>query len=314
MTSTLSTNNSSEEYAKWVALHKSDEKSTDPAVLVAQACFKNQIEDVERLLSTYQINVNLCCGWSSDPNGENFFPSTLLQHACRHGLLKLVKVLVNAGADVNAPNTSNHSIPLIHYFPLEVAYDYNRFEVMGYLISQGAKVNVLKDSIPLTSRIVSLIVKGDPRLHPKVLQLLLNEGGEIDCPNEEGFTPLKEALDHDAPSALIRFLIFNGANVNAKGVQEIAKKKKRIELIDSLVKVRDQALTKISLVKPELEMSSVLESIGKDARRLIHEYLIDMKLVMTKEQRIALPKTCFAIEKDLHAKKAQTQQFLLENH
>lgn len=295
-------NFSSEEFDKWLNQHSQDERSTDPVVRLAQACFKNQVSEVERLVSQYEIDVNLCCGLAPEVNRNGDVPSTALQHACRHGYLRLVKTLVKVGANVNAPNTKDNAIPLLHYPPIEVAYDNNQLEVINFLIESGAEVNSLKNNEPLPSRIVRYLIYGDPHFFLNALQLLVNNGGDIDHSNEKGLTPLAEAFEMEARPELIRFLVFNGARTNSIKLKETVTKMRRQGQLTALVKVRDQALKELSSVKPMLNQFEFLTPLGKDVGTIIHDFLLDVDL-LTKDQKIALPKLCCKIGKEKRKKR-----------
>ncbi len=290
---------SSEEYDKWMAHHANDQASTDPVVRVAQACFANKVPLVRCLLSRNKIDVNLCNGLAPQVEGAGVVQSTALQHACRHGLLPLVKLLVKAGADVNASNTPTNSVPFLDYPPLEVAYDNNRIKVMRYLIEAGAKVNVLKDKVPLPSRIATQVVYGDPRYFPSALQLLVDHGGDIDCPNENGATPLHLACSKGDRPDLIRFLIFNRANTSSQEMNAAIANGKVHAIFNLAVSIRNQALLELSPVKPLIANSLSLLPLGRDVRNVVHDYLLDVDLLQEAQNK-ELPATCY--KKELNQK------------
>ncbi|MGN1308719.1 MAG: ankyrin repeat domain-containing protein [Akkermansia sp.] len=44
----------------------------------------------------------MAAGADADPNAANWRKDTPLMHACRHGYVEIVRMLPEAGADVNA--------------------------------------------------------------------------------------------------------------------------------------------------------------------------------------------------------------------
>lgn len=291
-----------EEFDKWLHQHSHDDTSANPVVRVAQACFNNQVKEVERLVRLNHIDVNLCSGLALNPDGTGYLPSNAIQHACRHGQLSLVQSLVKLGADVNAPNLSDLSKPNLHYPPLEVAYDHNHLNVLKYLIDCKAHVNSLIENQPLVSSIIRRIIYGDRRFFPAALQVLIDQGGEIDYPNEKGLTPLSEALATKTCSRLIRFLIYNGTRIYSIGLEEIVIKANYQKYYASLVTVRSLALKQLSLVRPKLDEFEFLQFLGHDCKNLVHDYLIDTDL-LTKDQKKELPRLCLKIEQNSKKKK-----------
>ena len=123
--------------------------------------------------------------------------NTPLCYAVDSNNMDLVKLLVEAGADVNAGS----------WPPLCEAVDENNTAIAEYLIDHGANINVypVEDWGPLQETVVI-------SNSIEMAKLLLARGGDI---NTKGYPVLNSAI-YEQRKDLCEFLIQRGADVNAK--------------------------------------------------------------------------------------------------
>jgi len=142
-------------------------------------------------------------------NGE--VTSTPLVKACWRRNMEIVKLLVEAGADVNGLEKTRmvNAAGEVHWFiksPLEEVVGKD-LEIVRYLIGKGAKVNE-----KLTDERTVLFLpayEGDL----ETLEVLVAAGGDVNAADDIGYTPLKNAVMGRKPEA-IRWLVAKGAKVN----------------------------------------------------------------------------------------------------
>lgn len=120
-----------------------------------------------------------------------------LQRAALLGNLDHVRLLVEAGAAVNAPV----KIPALH-----AASIHGHFEVMTFLLNHGANVNTPSDSRTL----LTTAVENDD---VKMVDFLLNAGADVNMPSftYHGCSVLEMALSRSAKSEIVNLLIAKGA-------------------------------------------------------------------------------------------------------
>ena len=118
----------------------------------------------------------------------------------RFGVLKF---LLGQGVDVNAKNQSGET--LLH----AAAFYLSDVEIMQYLVSVGANVNVKDDygRAPLYSAAYFNSVEA--------LQFLVSVGAEVNAKDNGGWTPLHRATESNSVEAM-RFLVSVGADAAAK--------------------------------------------------------------------------------------------------
>ncbi|WP_424245836.1 ankyrin repeat protein [Elusimicrobium posterum] len=170
-----------------------------------------------------------------------------LQTAVLFQNFNIVKLLVEAGADVNAVNKHDKETALITAAGLQTG---NNAHITQYLISQGADVNA-RDDFNMTAlhkaacnhyegKVKALLQNnadvnikdnnGKTALHfalscgieeqtPNVIQMLIAKGANVNAKDNLAMTPLMYASinTHDnIPLDALRTLIKNGADINAK--------------------------------------------------------------------------------------------------
>ncbi|KAL7286755.1 hypothetical protein TKK_0018900 [Trichogramma kaykai] len=133
---------------------------------------------------------------------SNEFKESALTLACYKGHLKMVKFLLDAGAD------QEHKTDEMHTALMEASMD-GHVEVARLLLDSGAQVNMPTDSFesPLT-----LAACGG---HVDLALLLIERGANIEEVNDEGYTPLMEA-SREGHEEMVALLLSQGANINAQ--------------------------------------------------------------------------------------------------
>ena len=193
----------------------------------------NDINAVKELIAS-GADVN----WQNERNG--YSP---LMTAAFDNHEEMVKLLISEGADIDHQNKRGGT-------PLILACSFNRVEVAKLLISEGADLNIKgKDGETaliaagcLSQELVELLLLKGADVNAKkvngtgvftecingvlwksvtleLAEILLSKGVDIDetrtSGGSQGFTNLMMAVDSNNEE-VVRFLIKNGANVNAK--------------------------------------------------------------------------------------------------
>ncbi|HRK34210.1 MAG TPA: ankyrin repeat domain-containing protein [Candidatus Hydrogenedentes bacterium] len=151
--------------------------------------------------------------------------ATPLMIAARYGHAKVMEVLLQEGANVNAVNMFNSTA--LHY-----AVERGRLRCVKTLIEYGADVDIKSKY-------------GDTALHEAarlkkdkvgiILAELLQAGADINAKDSKHSTPLHHAARSGNPDA-VQFLIENGANLNEKddhNMTALAEADARLRRIES---------------------------------------------------------------------------------
>ncbi len=192
--------------------------------------------DVKKIQALLQADPKLVA--EQDNSGD-----TPLHVACLHGQLNAAKVLIDAGADVNAKNnygaftpgdlgnvfsSNNHQDPVIllnvhgvdtrdmknGYTPLDLClFSVRHKELSQLLVSKGADVNAQAASgaTPLFFAVL--------RDQPEDVKFLIDKGANVNAADAYGDTILDAAL-HLQFGSMIQILVDRGADVNAKDQSE----------------------------------------------------------------------------------------------
>ena len=167
---------------------------------------------------------------------DKSYGSTALILACQYGFVDMAKYLVEKGADVNLQAKNGHS-------PLIASAGVSQ-ELMEYLLSKGADVK-LKDETGRTAFTHSITGVLMERVTTDAAELLLKKGADVDeaanTGRSEGYTCLMMAARNQNPE-LVKFLVKNGADVNAKAKDgmtplKLAEKEKDTEMVKLLKKL-----------------------------------------------------------------------------
>lgn len=179
----------------------------------------------------------------ADINKKDFNGYTPLMTACHYNHIEIAKILISADADLNVQENS------YGYTPLILVCQYKYHDLAKYLISKGADINIkgkegataLIAAASNSRELVELLLSKGADINARMTdgtgvftqcitgiyfepvplelaEILLAEGADVDeaatTGSSEGFTPLMLAATNDLED-LARFLIKNGANVNA---------------------------------------------------------------------------------------------------
>lgn len=132
---------------------------------------------------------------------------TPLMHAAERDNLRLVKLILASGADVNARDQRGWT-PLMHACMTRLA----SAEIVEALLGAGADVNA-KDRIGRTALIWALRTGGGKEVHEKV-RLLLAGGADPNAKSQYGETPLLHATSARSLDTVAQ-LLAAGADPNA---------------------------------------------------------------------------------------------------
>ena len=126
---------------------------------------------------------------------------TPLYRASLRGRFEIVKILIEAGANVNQVNFlgpwSGGIEGVSEYTPLMIAVSREYFDIAKLLIDAGA------DMVP------SLMLESCFDNHQDTLRFLIENGADVNC-SEYGSTPLTQAIEYSCPT-IIDLLIEAGA-------------------------------------------------------------------------------------------------------
>lgn len=145
-----------------------------PHTPLTQAAARNDVAALRQLLAD---------GHKADEGGDSW---TALIWASRSGSLDAIKVLLDAGADVNRPGPTGDDWDAT---PLQHAILDRRLPVVRLLLDRGADVN-RGAGPPSTAPL--FLAAGDT--DPTILTLLLAHGGDPAAEDEHGATPLSRAV------------------------------------------------------------------------------------------------------------------------
>jgi len=196
---------------------------------------------------------------------------TPLQYAIRNKKEAAVLALIEAGADVNLPNSKG-------WTPLHDAAKADSPSIVLALIEAGADVNLpnSKGRTPLHNA-----AKADS---PSIVLALIEAGADVNLPNSKGWTPLHNAAKADSPSIVLA-LIEAGADVNlpnSKGWTPLhyAAKADSPSIIKLLVKKgakldvyskRGNTPLEIAIADRKESAIATLKSLGADTQYAINK-------------------------------------------
>lgn len=123
--------------------------------------------------------------------------------AAREGKLAIIKTMLQNGFDIETKSDSGNTA-------LKIASKKNHFELIDYLIEQGADVNsrsTRNRSTPLHAAAY--------RGHYEVVQLLLKHGADISARNHNGNTPLSLAAKKNH-ARVVELLLQSGASLEVQ--------------------------------------------------------------------------------------------------
>lgn len=159
-------------------------------------------------------------GANIGPSGSRWAP---LQHSVEFGSYHQLRILVDAGVDVNAKleGTRFHKKPL-HLAALGFFYGEDRIgrlERISLLLENGANPNAVDDQGWTALHYIAIWTsRSSMRSIPciTVLNCLLEWGADINIKDSMGWTPLQRVAFHGGSILLAKFLLLNGATVSER--------------------------------------------------------------------------------------------------
>jgi len=174
-----------------------------------------------RLLSVYLVNagadVNATASWNPELCDDvqrddlDFIHSvTALQGAVRSGKIELVKILLEAGANVNAPAATG---PYGGKTALQEAASRGSIQLVQLLLAEGADLNAPATSNRSTGR--TALQAATESGYVDIVQILLDRGADVNAP---GYPALSLAIcvRLDQRMRLVTILLDAGADVTAE--------------------------------------------------------------------------------------------------
>jgi ankyrin repeat protein len=144
----------------------------------------------------------------TDINSATLNGQTALRIAALRNDLEACRLLIQAGAEVDASHVAGNSSTALHD-----ACRCNHYDAATVLISLGASTTVKDATGNCALRGATLAHSDDTKL----LELILDNGGDLNSMSENSMQPLRLAAgDGDRKLAQIRFLIDRGADLNSR--------------------------------------------------------------------------------------------------
>lgn len=177
--------------------HQDESNGYTPLMI---ACFRNYEEMAKLLISE---------GADIDHQGKTYGHTSLIL-ACSFNHVEMAKLLISEGADINIRGKDGSSAL--------IAAGCHSQELVELLLSKGADVNAkMEDGTGVFTQCIRGTFWESVTL--ELAEILLSRGVDIDeapaSGGSEGFTNLIMAVDYNN-EVVVRFLIKNGADVNAK--------------------------------------------------------------------------------------------------
>ena len=200
------------------------ENKTKLNLLLIQACKNGDINMVKKLIDK-GANINYrdklesrtCLIWAIYKKNEtlinffiknsielkfnkNIYLNNAIELASRLGHLKIVKYLVEHGANVNTMNREGQT-------PLNSAARWGNIDIVKYLISKGADVNLKKS--------FTALMNAAENAQYAIVKYLVEHGANVNLQDEIGETALIKASSRNF-FEIVKYLVEHGANVNIK--------------------------------------------------------------------------------------------------
>ena len=187
-------------------------KNRDGMTILMIAVHNSHIEIVKRLIKIKkyfvfpQTNINARTK-EYRPKSEKYldlvYGWTSLMIATQNGDIEIVRLLLNARADVNARSEEYTNLSYGETALMIAASDGNR-DITKLLINFGANVN-LKDSAGITALINATVYN-----HAEIVKLLIDDGADVNAEEINGITALVFA-DNSSYTEIVKLLKSAGA-------------------------------------------------------------------------------------------------------
>jgi ankyrin repeat protein len=135
---------------------------------------------------------------------DDFGGQTLLVYAARGGHEDLVKLLLNAGADIEAKTNSGITA-------LMEAAESNEEKVVELLLDRGADIHA-KDNDGSTALMIVAVQQGCKEM----VELLLDRGADIHAKDNDGSTALMMVAARQGCKEMVELLLDRGADIHAE--------------------------------------------------------------------------------------------------
>eukprot|EP00795_Rhopilema_esculentum_P008747 gene8747-14770_t len=157
--------------------------------------------------------VNLLLKAGADPNIGNIWKTTPLAIALLKDNMHCADLLLDSNVNVDFPDEKGATILMSQ---LALDFEDGSFEKIRFLVEEkGADVNNkdMNGSSPATNRKDVTFDKASSDICNEIARILIKAGADLNCLNEDGYTPaLTALLQNNFP--LVELLLQNGADVN----------------------------------------------------------------------------------------------------
>lgn len=120
--------------------------------------------------------VSILIDAGADVNARDWQGSPALVAASAHGHVMVVRLLIDAGADMNAVSGAKFFDDLFHYTALQVASKNGHYKVVQFLVGAGAELDLCNES---TLRIDTALLLASEEGHEKVVKILVEAGADL---------------------------------------------------------------------------------------------------------------------------------------
>jgi len=259
-------------------------------ILLIEIIKNNDIETLKLLLQHKNLDIN-----AQDKDGW-----TALMESTARSNKEIVKILIDAGADVEVLNKHGSNALMmsdnleIVQILIDAGADVNATDWLGFtalsraialgqelkvkaLLNAGANVNRVDTFGKGNSDLIKVICSKSLRSHKKeIIKMFLNIGSYVDQQNSDGKTALIFATE-EGDQELVEILLDHGANVNAKVALKIAASnnyKKIVQLLLERCKFNIEDL--FEAIYPG-ETEEVAEELMKSLPKLVYDRLKVLK-------------------------------------
>ena len=189
------------------------------------------LEILSRLIKEYKVDLNIAYQYQHN---------TPLIEALKNNYLKVAKLLLANGADINFTNE-------IAVTPLIGAASFGNVQLLNFLLDQGAHIdafdkvyyefpNSCRGGTPITNS--SALIHAATKGHYDVVRILLERGANIELQDKNGNTALIKACglgNKEIVNLLLKYKAdINIKNNDGKTAKDIAQQKGRTEIVKLL--------------------------------------------------------------------------------
>lgn len=173
-------NNVGEKYNNW--------KPVSTSELFMHSCRNGRTKAVQLILR-HEVKINV--------DAVSKYGYTALMYACEAGYTEIVRLLINAGANIKTDSEFGNR-------PFIIACESNHADIVKLFINSGVDVNAA--TLIFVCRI-SVV-------NTSIVQLLLDSGVDVNVSDIDGYTALMAACDGGCLKT-VQLLLNRGANINA---------------------------------------------------------------------------------------------------